>query len=43
MAFLKGNLYRYFADALEHTAVGPWYKRMEAEVGSASRTDGIEN
>lgn len=32
-----------FADAMEHTSAGPWYKRMEGAVGVASRTDGIVN
>lgn len=32
-----------FTDAIENTDVGPWYKRMQKEVGVACRTDGIEN
>uniref|UniRef100_A0A7S0X380 Prostaglandin E synthase 2 n=1 Tax=Mantoniella antarctica TaxID=81844 RepID=A0A7S0X380_9CHLO len=32
-----------FVDAMEHTNVGPWYKRMEKEVGCATRTDAVEN
>ena len=32
-----------FEDAKANTSVGPWYKRMQEEVGVASRTDGIEN
>ena len=32
-----------FTDAVENTGVGPWYKRMQEEVGVASRSDGIEN
>ena len=32
-----------FADVMANTSIGPWYARMEKEVGAATRTDGIEN
>mmetsp|Transcript_27554 Transcript_27554/g.67740 ORF Transcript_27554/g.67740 Transcript_27554/m.67740 type:complete len:332 (-) Transcript_27554:246-1241(-) len=32
-----------FTDACANTSVGPWYKRMEAEVGESTRTDGVQN
>jgi len=32
-----------FTDVMANTSIGPWYARMEKEVGAATRTDGIEN
>lgn len=32
-----------FKDVMENTTIAPWYERMKVAVGSATRTDGIEN